>query len=251
MGGFMLGTFADEDTALISSTAALELYRRAQAVARLALEEIQAEIRPGVTERDLASACIRIMDASGSTGYWWYSTPAYVLAGDRLRLSVEGNAYVPAELPLAEDDMVTIDIHPEIDGRWGDCARSFFLRGGRLVDAKEAGAAQAEGIVAEAAVHALVTDAARPDMTFRELHALIEQELMLRGFENLDFLGNFGHSIGADVRNRTFLDAYCEAQLDSVPLFTVEPHIAKPGERLAFKHEEVYRFGEGRRLQLL
>ena len=125
----MLGTFADEDTALISSTAALEIYRRAQAVARLALEEIQAEIRPGVTERDLASACIRIMDASGSTGYWWYSTPAYVLAGDRLRLSVEGNAYVPAELPLAEDDMVTIDIHPEIDGCWGDCARSFLSAG--------------------------------------------------------------------------------------------------------------------------
>jgi len=166
-------------------------------------------------------------------------------------MSVEGDAYIPSDAPLAKDDMLTIDLHPEIGGCWGDCARSFFLRDGELVSAKEAGAEQAEGMAAEAAVHALVIDAARPDITFRELHALIEQELTSRGFENLDFLGNFGHSIGGEVRGRIFLDAECCARLDSVPLFTLEPHIARSNSRLAFKYEEIYRFGKGGRLKLL
>jgi len=233
------------------SNADLQLHRRAQDVARKVLTEIQTVIGVAATEATLARACRRLMDAAGATEYWWYTTPAYVLAGGNLRLSVEGDAYVPRDEAIGLDGMITIDLHPEIDGRWGDCARSFFLRGGEVVTPETAGEEEAEGMAAEAALHALVQAKARPDMTFRELHSLVNGELARLGYENLDFLGNFGHSIGADVANRSFIDADCSRRLDSTPLVTFEPHIAKPGRPLAFKYEEVYRFDEAGRLRLL
>lgn len=224
----------------------LTRYERSQAMARDTLAAIGAFIRPGATEASLLADCRRLMDAGGATAYWWFGVPAVVLAGPRLRLSVEGDVFAPSDIPIAADDMVTIDLAPEIDGYWGDCARSFFLRGGVLVSAEEAGVEQAEGMAAEAALHAHLLAVARPEMTFRDLHATVEAEMRTLGYENLDFLANYGHNIGQDLHARAFIDAQCALRLDSVPMFTFEPHIAKPGSPLAFKYEEIYRFEDGR-----
>jgi methionyl aminopeptidase len=228
----------------------LRRYESAQALARDSLAAIAGCIRPGATEASLLADCRRLMDARGATGYWWFGVPAVILAGPRLRDSVEGDVFEPSDLPIAADDMVTIDVAPEIDGIWGDCARSFFLKGGLLVTAEEAGAEQAEGMAAEAALHAHLLRTARPQMTFQDLYAEMDARVRALGFENLDFLGNYGHNIGEDLHARAFIDAHCTARLDSVPMFTFEPHIAKRGRRLAFKYEEVYRFEDGR-LRLL
>ncbi|GAB0116865.1 M24 family metallopeptidase [Acidisoma sp. 7E03] len=228
----------------------LARYEAAQALARASLEDLAGHIRPGETEASLTEIARRIMDGRGATGYWWYDIPCVVLAGPRLRVSEEGDVFKPAEIPIGTDDMVTVDVAPEIDGIWGDCARSFFLKDGRLVSAEEAGPEQAEGMAAEAALHAHLLAVARPEMRFQELHALMAAKLTELGFENLDFLGNFGHNIGDDLHGRAYMDAQCTVRLDSVPMFTFEPHIAKPGRPLAFKYEEVYRFEDGR-LRLL
>ncbi len=225
---------------------ALARYEKAQAIARDCLRAIAEFIRPGATEATLLEDCRRLMDAGGATGYWWFGVPAVVLAGPRLRDSVEGDVFLPSNTPIAPDDMVTIDVAPEIDGIWGDCARSFFLRDGALVTAEEAGPEQAEGMAAEAALHRHLLAAAQPAMTFRDLHAEMDGKVRALGFENLDFLANYGHDIGEDLHARAFIDANCSLRLDSVPMFTFEPHIARPGRPLAFKYEEVYRFEDGR-----
>lgn len=228
----------------------LARYEAAQALARDSLAELGQHVRPGATEASLTAEAQRIMDARGATGYWWFGMPCVVLAGPRLRVSEEGDVYQPATIPIGPDDMVTVDVAPEIDGIWGDCARSFFLKDGALVTAEEAGPEQAEGMAAEAALHAHLLAVARPEMTFQALHGLMAARLAELGFQNLDFLGNFGHNIGDDLHGRAYMDATCTVRLDSVTMFTFEPHIAKPGRPLAFKYEEVYRFDNGR-LRLL
>lgn len=233
------------------SDADLDSHKRSQGIARETLVAIQREIKACATEASLARDCLRLMDVAGATGYWWYTTPAYVLTGDNLRLSLEGDAYVPRNEEIGVNGMITIDVHPEVGGRWGDCARSYFLKDGELVTPEEAGMEEADGMATEATLHALVQAVARPEMTFRELHALVATEVARHGYENLDFLGNFGHSIGADVANRAFIDAECGQRLDSVPLLTFEPHIAKPGRPLAFKYEEIYLFDAAGKLRLL
>jgi Xaa-Pro aminopeptidase len=159
------------------SEADLHLHRRAQDVVRKVLTEIQTVIGAGATEATLARACRRLMDAARATGYWWYTTPAYVLAGGNLRLSMEGDTYVPRDEAISLYGMITIDLHPEVDRRCDDCARSFFLRGGAIVTPETAGEDEADGMATEAALHALVQAKARPDMTFQELHSLIDGEL--------------------------------------------------------------------------
>jgi hypothetical protein len=54
-------------------------------------------------------------------------------------------------------------------------------------------------------------------MTFQELHSLVEKDVSRRGDENPSFLGNFGHSIGADVTRRAFIDANCDSGLPPLP----------------------------------
>lgn len=159
---------------------------------------------------------------------------------------MEGDVYQPSDTPLAADDMLTIDLAPEIRGYWGDCARSFFLKQGVLVTPDQAGAEQAEGMAAEAALHAHLLNVALPEMTFQDLHAEMDAKVRSLGFKNLDFLGNYGHNIGEDLHARAFMDAHCTLRLDSVPMFTFEPHIARDGSSLAFKYEEIYRFASGR-----
>ena len=236
---------------MMLSDADLEGYRRCQTLARSVLAAIQTEIKPGATEASLAEACVRLLNAAGATGYWWYTTPAYVLAGDLARLSIEGDAYRARDVAIQDNDMITIDLHPEIDGRWGDCARSYFLKDGELVTPELASAEAADGMAVEAMLHNLIQSVAFPQMTFRELHSLVTTALEQKSYENLDFLGNFGHSIATDVSDRVFIDANCEARLGSVPLFTFEPHVAKSKGRLAFKYEEIYVFNSAGQLRVL
>ena len=221
-------------------------YRQAQATARSSLAAIGAFIRPGATEASLLADCRRLMDERGATGYWWFDVPAVVLAGPRLRHSVEGDVYQPSKAPIADDDMVTIDVAPEIDGYWGDCARSFFLKDGALVSSDAAGPEHSDGMAAEAALHAHLLAVAQPEMTFRDLYFEVDALVQKLGFRNLDFLGNYGHDIGRDLHARAFLDGDCLIRLNSVPMFTFEPHIGRDGSRLAFKYEEIYLFENSR-----
>ena len=234
-----------KDTATLTHSDVLK-YEKIQGIARGTLAAIEEYIRPGATESSLLGECRRMMDAQGTTGYWWFGRAGVILSGARLRASMEGDEYEPADVPLLPDDMVTIDLSPEIDGYWGDCARSFFLKDGGLVTAAQAGPEQGEGVAAEATLHAHLLHFARPEMTFQELHAEMDARVRSLGFENLDFLGNYGHNIGQDLHARAFIDARCRLRLDSVPMFTFEPHIARRGSPLAFKYEEIYRFVGGR-----
>jgi Xaa-Pro aminopeptidase len=221
--------------------AELEKYRAAQDIARSVLTDITSYIVPDATEQRLHRECHRLMLAHGASGFWG-NTPAFVLAGDRLRDSVFDHRYVPAAVKLGEDQMITIDVGPRIGDCFGDCARSFFLKGGTLVSAEEAGAEQAAGIALEQRLHAEFAARVKPDTTFAQIYLQMDALVREAGYENLDLLSNYGHSLARQVCDFVLLDDKNHRPLSSVPFFTFEPHIAKRGSRFAFKLEEVYYF---------
>ena len=228
----------------IGAPAELETYKAAQDIARSVLAEITRYIVPDATEQVLHQACHRLMLEHGASGFWG-NTPAFVLAGDRLRDSVFDHRYVPATVRLGENEMVTIDVGPRIGDCFGDCARSFFLKGGMLVKADEAGPEQAAGIALEQRLHAEFVARVQPDMTFAEIYRQMDALVREAGFENLDLLSNYGHSLAKQVSEFVLLDDKNYRPLSSVPYFTFEPHIARPGSRFAVKLEEVYYFENG------
>jgi Xaa-Pro aminopeptidase len=221
----------------------LETYKAAQDIARSVLADIARYIVPQATERTLHQACHRLMLDHGASGFWG-NTPAFVLAGDRLRDSVFDHRYVPADAPIGDNEMITIDVGPRIGDCLGDCARSYFLKDGSLVTAEEAGSEQAAAMALERHLHAAFVARVRPDMSFAEIHREMDALVRAAGYENLDLLANYGHSLEKDVADFILMDASNERLLGSVDFFTFEPHIARPGSRFAAKLEEVYYFND-------
>ncbi len=62
------------------------------------------------------------------------------------------------------------------------------------------------GLQMEEYLHKTLIDVATPDMTFEELYYLMNDVIVKKGFLNLDFLGNLGHSI---VKNKIYGKTKC------------------------------------------
>lgn len=71
------------------------------------------------------------------------------------------------------------------------------------------------------------------------------------GFENLDFLGNVGHSIATRREDRQYIEAKNMRLLKEVPFFTFEPHVREVGGMWGFKHENIFYFNQDGCVELL
>ncbi len=222
-------------------------HRAVQEAARTVLVEIATTIRPVDTERSIVAKAVNGLARHGVVETWYHACPALVLLGSRSCLSLSGRHYEPAEEPVGEWNLVTIDLSPSRDGIWGDCARSFYIEEGACT-AVPASPVFCEGAEALIALHEAVRMFATPRTTLDELARFARDEVARLGFENLDFLGNFGHSIESSPEARTYLEPGNPVPLGDIPLLTFEPHLRRPGGPWGFKHEEIYRLDDSGRL---
>lgn len=230
----------------------VERHAEVQGIARQAMRLARESIRAGQSLAEVREACERSMLELGADSFWYWSIGAFVFSGEDTVLSVSGRTYETPDRIVSENDLVTIDLSPQRDGVWGDFARTIVVEGGRALDDPLAtsNAEWREGLLVERALHAALLEIARPSMTFEELHGVMNERVVRLGFENLDFLGNLGHSIVRRSEDRAYIEYGNRARLDSVGLFTFEPHIRRPGGSFGYKRENIYRF-EGERLREL
>ncbi len=87
--------------------------------------------------------------------------------------------------------------------------------------------------------------------TYHELFEWTNAQIRATGFENLDFRHNVGHSLTMGHERRRFIEAGNHASLGDAPFFTFEPHVRVVGGRWGFKHENVFFFDAGGRLEEL
>lgn len=192
-----------------------------------------------------------MLAAYGVTDTWYYECPALVLLGSRSCLSLSGKEYRPCEdEKVGLTNLVTVDLSPVHEGVWGDCARSFFVENGRCVQTPTV-PEFIQGALAEQALHESMRTFVTPSTTFEELFLFANAEVRSHGFENLDFLGNVGHSIENRLGDRRYIETANDQQLASVELFTFEPHIRAIGGTWGFKHENIYYFLSAGELQEL
>lgn len=159
--------------------------------------------------------------------------------------------YAPSEKKIGENDLVTVDLSPQIDSCWGDYARSFVIANGWVINKVSADVPQSikqmlEGINAEKILHKKLQDIATPDMTFEELYFAMNRLIEETGYVNLDFRGNLGHSIEKDKDKRIYIENGNKAKLSGVNLFTFEPHIKVKNGNFGYKMEDVYYFYRGK-----
>jgi len=225
-------------------------HREVQNAAKTVLASLASRISATDTEESIAESTYLELCDLGFSDTWYYNCPAFVLSGSRSCLSISGREYVPSRDPIGQFNLVTVDLSPMRNSRWGDCARSFCIESGKATSAPVA-LELASGMQFLESLHAEMRQTVRPEMEFHELFDWTNNRIKVGGFENLDFLGNVGHSIATRREDRQYIEVRNSRRLHEVPFFTFEPHVREIGGRWGFKHENIFFFNHDGRLEEL
>ena len=222
-------------------------YRDVQKIARDTIEYIRAEIKPGMTLKDVRRLCEDKMMALGADSFWYWDIGAFVFAGDETTVSVSGREYVTSDRVIDTDDIITIDLSPQVGDTWGDFARTVIIEKGKVVQTigEIANDEWRAGLQMEERLHEKMIEMANPEMTFEELYYRVNKIIRDEGYINLDFMGNLGHSIVRRKEDRIYIEKGNQAKLGDVEYFTFEPHISIDGSKFGYKRENIYYFDNG------
>lgn len=226
----------------------------AQNVARETLSELHDFVKVGMSEKDIEQKALELMTIKGSNSWWYHGIGALILLGKRSIESVPGREYFASEDNyIAENDIVTIDLQPTVDGQWGDYARTLFIENGVVAEEDNPQTPLfRKGLEAELYLHNRLKEIAKPEMTYEDLFFSLNTEITGLGFENLDIHGNLGHSVELDESDRIYIERGSTCSfIEAGKPFTLEPHIRLCGGSFGFKRENIYFFDDSGTLQLL
>ncbi|MFF2885536.1 M24 family metallopeptidase [Paenibacillus sp. NPDC057967] len=235
----------------------LSQYTYVQSIAKATISELQEIIKEGITEKEIVIRAEEIMRNKGIQSFWYHGIGAFVHVGKRTIISESGKEYKPSDTFVGRNDIVTIDLSPEINTYWGDYARTLIVIDGNVIaeDAlantqNESAVEFSHGINAEKELHKKFIDFVRPDLTFEEVYLHMNEVIQQLGYINLDFAGNLGHTIEFNKDQRRYFESGNKMKLSEGSLFTFEPHIKYSNGEYGFKRENIYYFRNGELLVL-
>ncbi len=180
----------------------------------------------------------------GATSFWYWDIGAFIFSGEETTLSISGKHYQTANRLIANNDIITVDLSPQVGNVWGDYVRTIIIENSVVINDinKISNTEWKNGLLMEDKLHSELLSFATPETTFEELYLHINEFIIANGYVNLDFLGNLGHSIVTHKDDRIYIEKGNMATLGSVKYFTFEPHIAVKGSKYGFKKENIYGF---------
>lgn len=219
-----------------------------QNLCRSTMKHLVENIATGMSLLDIRKICEDFMLENGADSFWYWNVGAFVFANDETAVSVSGKEYKTSERIILSDDIITVDLSPQNNNIWGDFSRTIIIENGEVVSKIEdiKNAEWKQGLQMESYLHKLLTDKAAEDMTFEELYYYMNSVISRHGFQNLDFLGNLGHSIAENKDDRIYIENGNKTRLGDVKFFTFEPHISIPHSKYGYKMEDIYYFQRGK-----
>ncbi len=219
-------------------------YAKTQSIAKQTIEYIKKNIRPNQNLREIRELCEEKLLGLGADAFWYWDVGAFVFAGDETTVSVSGKQYVTSDKIIENNDIITIDLSPQVGNIWGDYARTIIVENGEVVDDIELIQNQEwkSGLQMEEKLHTELFRFVTKETTFEELYYHMNEFIVENGFVNLDFMGNLGHSIAKVKSDRIYIEKGNKAKLGEVNYFTFEPHIAFPDSKYGYKKENIYYF---------
>ena len=202
--------------------AEIEAMTRAQRIAEEAFRQLMPEIRPGVTERQLAA---RLQYLAISLGAEKMSFDSIVASGPNSSMPHA----VPSDRVVEEGDFITFDFGCVWGGYCSDMTRTVAV--GRVTEEME----RVYAIVKEAQQAGL--DAARAGKTGREVDAAARDIIEAAGY-GAYFGHSLGHSLGLEVHETPGATPANENPLPLHAVISVEPGIYLPG-RFGVRIEDV------------
>ena len=199
----------------VKTSQELALMESAAHIVDKAMASVTEQIRPGVTERDLAEEIDHQMSRAGSrvpsfdTGAWSIG----------VGLDRDADTRISSD-SIAPGSSVSFDFGAVVNGYCSDFGRTVHI--GEPTDDFIAGynlviAAQAAGIAA-----------VRPGTTAAAIDSACRDVIMDAGRGD-QFRHRTGHCIGLDVHERPYISEEDETELESGMTFTIEPSLYRTG----------------------
>lgn len=189
-------------------------YIEVQTIAKKTIEYIKNNLHAGMTLLEVRNLCESKMIELGADSFWYWDVGAFVFAGDETTLSVSGKDYSTSERIIAENDIITIDLSPQNGDTWGDYARTIIIENGKVVENDSVSNVEwKKGLLMEEFLHKEMCKFVTPKTTFEDLYYYINSIIEEKGYVNLDFIGNLGHSIVRRKDDRIYIEK------ESVKLF--------------------------------
>ena len=202
----------------IESHADWEGLRAAARVARLTLDTLAEQVRPGVTTGELDETAAQLFAAHGAR-----SAPAFTYGFPRtVLISVNDEIVhgIPGARRIATGDIVKLDVTVEKDGYIADAARSVVVTPASAV-------AHDLATCARAAFQAALT-VARAGVRVNEIGRAVEREVRRRGFSVIK--GLCGHGVGRTIHEEpsvpNYYDPFQTDVLTEGLVLTIEPMIS-------------------------
>lgn len=223
-----------------------------QGIAKNAMKYARQNIKPGMSISYIRKMLEDQMLESGADSFWYYNIGAFIFSGEETSISISGKEYVTPDTVVKENDIITIDLSPQVGRVWGDYARTVVIEGGAVVENIEniKNDEWRLGLQTEDKLHNVMREFITFETTFDELFHYMNDYIISCGYVNLDFLGNLGHSIVKNKFDRIYIEKGNKKMLSDVKAFTFEPHIALPNSKYGFKKENIYYFNNGELMEL-
>lgn len=201
-----------EELRLIKSAFEQEMLRGAASITDAAIGAVQAEMRAGTSEQELAASVEHHMKQAGADGL---AFPASVASGPNTEKPVS----LPTSRLLEPGDLVMVDVGATWEGYSADITRTFVVG--------SPSERQSEIFNAVAGALRAATSAVRPGLPANELHRIAVENLATYGLAQY-FTHRVGHGIGLE----TSLEAP-DLRRDSAALrpgmtFCIEPGVYIP-----------------------
>ena len=219
-------------------------HKDVQQIAKDTMNYIRTVIHPGISLSAVRKMCEGKMFSLGADSFWYYDIGAFIFSGNETVLSVSGRDYQTSDRVIQDNDIITIDLSPQNSNTWGDYAGTIIIENGIVVPdiADIKNEEWKKGLLMEEQLHKELKAFAVPFTTFEEIYEHMNRFILEHGYINLDFLGNLGHSIEKDKKDRIYIEKGNSTRLCDVDLFTFEPHIGKCNIPYGYKKENIYRF---------
>jgi len=186
--------------------------RKAIEITEQAFAFILDVMKPGVTEREVATELEYFMRKKGAVSSAY---PTIVASGARSALP-HGLA---SDKPLGMNEFVTLDFGANYDGYCSDLTRTVFI--GKPTERHR----EIYGIVLDA--NKSVLEGLKPGMTGKEGDALAREYISRRGYG--EYFGHgLGHAFGLEIHEPMRFSQQTEDRLEPGMIMTVEPGIYLP-----------------------
>ncbi|WP_029905452.1 aminopeptidase P family protein [Mycoplasmopsis opalescens] len=203
-----------------------------------ALEDLKKEIKPGMTEKEVAAKLNYLMKIKGAEKEGFdeiVATASY---------SAEPHHH-PTDRKIEAGELLKIDFGAQYKGYTADITRTFILKDekNRITKANNPEAEKILQIVLEAAKAG--RDAVRPGIKASEIDKVCRDYITAKGYGQY-FTHSTGHGLGIDVHELPSVSTLGDIILEPGMVLTVEPGIYVPGLGGARNEDDVLVVKNGR-----